>query len=171
MDPVSALGVAAAVVQFVDFGVRLISSTGQLYRSASGHTEEEVYLITIASDLSQLARCVRTEAMSLSRTKTDDIGGPHSTLRTICEQCEEAAKQLDAAIHKVRKEGSVNPFTFGRTDGPISFSHRDEGNRGNLRRLVNTFPAAISQQCWEYFESDQQETWKRWSVFPTSRTK
>ncbi|OAA77073.1 hypothetical protein LEL_06757 [Akanthomyces lecanii RCEF 1005] len=155
MDPVSALGVAAAVVQFVDFGVRLISSTGQLYRSASGHTEEEVYLTTIASDLSQLARCVRTEAMSLSRTKTDDIGGPYSTLRTICEQCEEAAKQLDAAIHKVRKEDSVNPFTFGRTDGQISSSHRNEGNRGNLRRLVNTFPAAIG-----YVTSFDAKRWR-----------
>lgn len=156
MDPVSALGVAAAVVQFVDFGVRLISSTGQLYRSASGHTEEEVYLTTIASDLSQLARCVRSEATSLSDIKTDGIGGPYSTLRIICEECEEAAQQLDAAIRKVRKEDSVAPFTFGKTDSQFSYSHKNLSNRGNLRKFVNTFPDAI-----RYVTSFDAERWRK----------
>lgn len=36
MDPLSALSVAAAVVQFVDYGTRLVSKTRELYKSTQG---------------------------------------------------------------------------------------------------------------------------------------
>lgn len=36
MDPLSSLGVAGNVIQFVDFGIKLVARFNQIYRSADG---------------------------------------------------------------------------------------------------------------------------------------
>lgn len=55
MDPLGSLRVAAGVIQFIDFGHRLLINTREIYHSASGLTHDMVQLFTIASDLSQLS--------------------------------------------------------------------------------------------------------------------
>jgi hypothetical protein len=54
MDPVSALGVAASVVQFVEFTSSLICSTYEIYQSASGCSAASVDLETITTGLQAL---------------------------------------------------------------------------------------------------------------------
>jgi hypothetical protein len=54
MDPLSALSVAAAVVQFVDFGTRVLSDARHIYESSSGQTSMNLELSTVANDLSRL---------------------------------------------------------------------------------------------------------------------
>jgi hypothetical protein len=61
MDPLSALSIAAAVVQFVDFVPRVLFSANHIYRSAKGLTDdnanvEEVYQ-TLTDLSAQLADC------------------------------------------------------------------------------------------------------------------
>jgi hypothetical protein len=54
MDPLSALSVAAAVVQFVGFGTRVLSNARHIYESSSGQTSTNLELSTVANDLSRL---------------------------------------------------------------------------------------------------------------------
>lgn len=42
MDPVSALSIAAVVVQFVDFGAKTLSKSHELYRSSRGALNENI---------------------------------------------------------------------------------------------------------------------------------
>lgn len=44
MDPLSSLGVAGNVIQFVDFGIKLVSRFNQIYRSADGALQENTQL-------------------------------------------------------------------------------------------------------------------------------
>ncbi|UKZ65081.1 uncharacterized protein TrAtP1_006283 [Trichoderma atroviride] len=55
MDAVSALGVAAAVVQFADFGYRLIKRAHELYKSPTGQYLEHIELSVVSQDLLRLA--------------------------------------------------------------------------------------------------------------------
>ncbi|KAJ4246007.1 hypothetical protein NW762_013751 [Fusarium torreyae] len=59
MDPLSALGVAAAVIQFVDFGQRLLSETWHIYRDAAGQDIELRELSIVSRDLAKVAQAVR----------------------------------------------------------------------------------------------------------------
>jgi hypothetical protein len=59
MDPLSALSLAGTVVQFVDFGCKLLAEGRQIYQSSSGrlNTNEEIELIT--NDLQTLVKKLR----------------------------------------------------------------------------------------------------------------
>jgi hypothetical protein len=77
IDPMSALSIAAGVVQFVDFGKNLLSASYEIYRSPSGETSEEVELSTIAKDLTALITQIKDRAGKLPR------GEGHNTARSL----------------------------------------------------------------------------------------
>lgn len=55
MDPLSALSLAATVVQFIDFAHSLVSGSREIYNSANGLTEGNAVLELIARDVSEHA--------------------------------------------------------------------------------------------------------------------
>ena len=55
MDPLSALSVAAAVVQFLDFGAKLVGTGLEVYRSAEGTTEENLETESLVEHTRELA--------------------------------------------------------------------------------------------------------------------
>ena len=73
MEPLSAVSIAAAVVQFVDFGTRLLSTSVEIYKSPSGQTAEEVEVTTVLGDLTSLASRTR-EIMARHETPLDRAG-------------------------------------------------------------------------------------------------
>jgi hypothetical protein len=59
MDPLSALSIAASVVQFVDFGRHILSDSYEIYRSQSGELAKEVDLKIISKDLTDLVTQIK----------------------------------------------------------------------------------------------------------------
>ena len=55
MDPLSAIGLASNVVQFVDFASRLISTGTEVYESVSGVTDRTLELERIYKNLSSFS--------------------------------------------------------------------------------------------------------------------
>lgn len=85
MDPVSALGVAASVVQFVDFASSLVCSTYEIYKSASGGSAASVDLETITISLKTLTIDVQKSldrAASGKELSTSDL-----ELKKVCSDC------------------------------------------------------------------------------------
>ncbi|CAM1503537.1 Fc.00g011280.m01.CDS01 [Cosmosporella sp. VM-42] len=153
MDPLSALGVAAGVVQFIDFGTRLVSEVGQLYLSPSGRTAEEVELTTVASDLAQLGRNVDSETTALARSVPAE-GSSEAILLRICEECVAAARELDTAIQALRSSGLGPSFKFGDQQG-----HFDDFNSGKMNKISKaaySFATAIRSVT-----SFNAERWRR----------
>jgi len=98
MDPISALNVAAATVQFIDFVGGLMVNAVTIYRSEHG---SESSLMSIVKSLVQLNDDL-TESLQLS------TGGSLSTRDTeilrLCQQCSETANTLISLLNKLRNE-------------------------------------------------------------------
>jgi hypothetical protein len=117
MDPVSAIGLASAIITFIDFAQQIVTGVDEIYSSATGATEENTHIETIISDLDDAAGDL-TEISS--KTKH---GKALNALASLCKKVSEDLLQLlntltvsgerttwkvlKIAIRKVRKEGKV----------------------------------------------------------------
>jgi hypothetical protein len=102
MDPLSALSVAAAVVQFVDYGTKIVSKGRELYKSADGALSENIKLDTTATRLPSLSS---TFEDSLRRNQFGLSQGPlyknDHALQEICKECIELSNQLAVRLEKL----------------------------------------------------------------------
>ncbi|KAI8674562.1 NACHT domain-containing protein [Fusarium keratoplasticum] len=104
MDPITALQTASAIIGIVDFGTRLLSSTYEIYQSASGHTAREVGLSTLSEELSGLGKQLqdRLPATSSAASASD------RTLQNLSARCVQASNKLHSAIHDLQANRSGN---------------------------------------------------------------
>ncbi|KAE8441140.1 hypothetical protein EG329_005823 [Mollisiaceae sp. DMI_Dod_QoI] len=89
MDPVTCLGIVSAVVQFVDFGTKLVSEGKELYRSANGASKENIELEKIAADLSLMSGKLSLPAAPHQLFSKDEI-----ELRGIAASCHQVTNEL-----------------------------------------------------------------------------
>jgi hypothetical protein len=90
MDPITALGFAGTIVQFVDFGSKLLSASGELYKSTTGSltVNDEIELVT--SDLLAIAQKLRPN------------GSISPELRKICDRAARLAQELLGRLDKLK---------------------------------------------------------------------
>ncbi|OBT57523.1 hypothetical protein VE04_02112 [Pseudogymnoascus sp. 24MN13] len=113
MDPISAMGCAASVIQFVDFGRKLVSGSLEIYRSADGMSAEHVSIEDISRGLSELIIPLRAR----SDTRLDNVRNANKNrskeklsvaekeLNRICKDCDDVAQQLLQELDKIRLHG------------------------------------------------------------------
>jgi hypothetical protein len=100
LDPVSALGVAAAVVQFIDYSTNLISKSVKIYKHISnkgaGFTPQYADLEVITKDLLRHSKDLEKSA------KAGPTGGSRNSndeeLHQLCLACTQVAAELLAAL-------------------------------------------------------------------------
>jgi hypothetical protein len=98
MDPLSVLSVAAAVVQFADFGFRLVKSVHDLYKSSSGQKAEHIELSVVSQDLSRLAASVEA--------KFEENTGPSAQVfLSLCRECASTNDELQEILSKLEARG------------------------------------------------------------------
>ncbi|PMD58378.1 uncharacterized protein K444DRAFT_563688, partial [Hyaloscypha bicolor E] len=106
MDPLSALSVAAAVIQFVDYGAGIVSKGTQLYKSVDGALGENIELETASIRLQQLSSGVQG---SLSQARRDSTQGSPTQvdqdLETICKECVTVSKELVDKLETLKVPG------------------------------------------------------------------
>lgn len=108
LDPVSALGVAGNVIQFVDFTARLISTGTELYRNKTlvEHTE----LKAAAEQLRDLQLSMEQSSNEVEKiTEDDDLQAeaiPLSNLREAHSSCVECANDIVTAVEKLTVSGA-----------------------------------------------------------------
>jgi hypothetical protein len=106
MDPISALGLAAAACQFVDFGTKIIHTTYNIHQSADGATQENGDLAKLTTTLRDLqTRLAAPQTPSKSRGNDAD----QKALEGLAARCREIAvdllKLLDDLKVKVTDKG------------------------------------------------------------------
>lgn len=109
MDPVTAVSLAACVVQFADFGIRLLSDTYEVYKSASGQTSHTIALSKVASDLLLLSGGIEEQSRNLSAAS--GAGQSEVTLVRLCGECKVVGQELQKALAHLRAEGTGS-FNF-----------------------------------------------------------
>ncbi|KAH8782029.1 hypothetical protein F5882DRAFT_499362 [Hyaloscypha sp. PMI_1271] len=103
MDPLTALGLAGNIVQFVDFTSKLISTTQKLYDSSSGAKDEHL-------ELENLARNIQEQAEH-AKSRLGGVSGPailskeHGTILDLSDQCIEVSNQLLSLLESVKVKG------------------------------------------------------------------
>lgn len=107
MDPVSAIGVAAGAMQFLDFGLRLLSTSYDIYKSPSGRSAKQVALSTIVDDLTGLLDQVKdTSSAGYAYTSPAD-----DKLLKLSKECKTLIAPLQEALGRLQKDGPTK-FTF-----------------------------------------------------------
>ena len=105
MDPLSALSVAAAVVQFVDFGTRVLSDARHIYESSSGQTPVNLELSTVTDDLSRLSGDVESKAEKAKLQNTagsDSLNDSEEIFLRLCRECKEISGELQRSLKKLQ---------------------------------------------------------------------
>ena len=111
VDPLTALSVAGTIVQFVDFGTKLISRSKELYRSVDRALGVNKELEKIVEDLSKLLvklqQPVRLKNTSSGNDRDEDA------LESLCTACrnvaDETLKRLEG-LKVDRKNGRWKCF-------------------------------------------------------------
>ncbi|EEU34660.1 uncharacterized protein NECHADRAFT_34792 [Fusarium vanettenii 77-13-4] len=104
MDPITALQTASAIIGIVDFGSRLLSSTYEIYQSASGYTARDVGLSTLSEELNGLGEQLQDRLQEApSSAATSD-----KTLQSLSVRCIEASHKLHSAIRDLQANRSEN---------------------------------------------------------------
>lgn len=101
MDPISALTVAAAVVQFVDFSMSIVCKTKDIYNSIDGVTMENKETETVTIRLKEMAKELQMEKPGFEKHTSP-------RLKSICVQCVAASDELVSRLSRLTvPDGSV----------------------------------------------------------------
>ena len=104
MDPVNALGAAAAVVQFVSFSVNLVSKSREIHSSASGSSHRNTDLAIVETSLTARTRKIRDAILPGGvgpALSVDD-----EVILTLCNRCLEISKELQRGLKKAKVHGA-----------------------------------------------------------------
>ena len=103
MDPLSALSLAGNVIQFVDFGSKLLGKAGELYRSPVGSLAIHDELLLITTDLQALVATLRQSIPSLNSIDSSDQthNDSWSSFRKICDEAAKVADELVARLSRL----------------------------------------------------------------------
>jgi hypothetical protein len=99
MDPLTALGLAGNVVQFVDFSSKLLCGAYEVYSSTSGATAETADLDTVIKDLQAVTRRLSPPS---SKPRTDD----EIALSSLVSNCRKLSEDIQKVLNKLQ---SKNP--------------------------------------------------------------
>jgi hypothetical protein len=97
MDPLSAVGLAGTVVQFVDFGCRIVSEGRELYKSGSVKLNAQAEAVT--KDLLDFSAKLQTPPRlnNWNRPPTEN----ELALRKLSDGCNEVAQELLARLSRL----------------------------------------------------------------------
>jgi hypothetical protein len=139
MESFAALGIAANIAQFIDYGIKLTSTASEIYRSPSGTTKENVLLGDIMADLEVIS----------SRLINQSENG-HPSIQLSKEQC--AMRQLAQHCHRISGElqqilsdlSIADNTQLSRTKAILQvFRHRNK--RGKVEELYQALVKARGQ--------------------------
>ena len=101
MEPFSALAVATAVTQFLDFTSSVVSGTWKIYKSNDGDFGPNSDIMTITKSLNKLNGKLRH---STSRPQKSDITAQDQEIEKLSERCIELGDRLITALDNLRSQ-------------------------------------------------------------------
>lgn len=136
MDPLSSIGLAGNIVQFVDFGTKIIVQGRELYKSGSLGLNAQVEAVT--DDLLDF----NTKFQHSSRVQ--DAARPPTendlAMRKLCDECDEIAQQLLARLARLKPKllPPSNVNASSSTYQKESFSKRLKEHGRAIEKMGNS---------------------------------
>ena len=127
MDPLSAIGLAGAVVQFVSFSHEIVSLGKEIYKSPIGAIQESIEIGVILKDLSALHQSLH---YSWERSHKENA------LFGLVEKCEPIHKELENVLQRLEVQGSHRKWKSLRAAVKLAWKEGDINDlEKRLRRL------------------------------------
>ena len=98
MDPVTAIGLASSVVQFIQFGSSLASQANHIYKSAEGQLPEHIECSGSSKRLEELSGKVRS-SMQKAMSEGGRPSASDEVLQDICDGCIEVSGELQKILY------------------------------------------------------------------------
>lgn len=101
LDPLSALSLAAAIVQFVDYTTKIVLGAAEIHASATGSLDKNVELSSITIDLSDISDKLVIDDRNQSNTYSND----ERALSSLAMQCRDVANKLLTTLEDLSVKG------------------------------------------------------------------
>ncbi|VUC25231.1 unnamed protein product [Clonostachys rosea] len=169
MDALNTLQVAGGVIQFLDFGSKLLSNTRKLYRSADGVLSENVDLEVITTDLATILLSLERKLPDYRAIKADcSQSEDEKALDELCIRCVAIAEELIAHLNRL-KIASVKDESKPSEDGQSSIgSPRDSKSQDRLGEhnwssILKPNPKGKSKifRKWSAFRKALEAVWRK----------
>ncbi|KAK4443848.1 hypothetical protein QBC34DRAFT_443079 [Podospora aff. communis PSN243] len=154
-----ALSIAAAAIQFLDFGSRLLGNALSSYKSPTGQTKECIELSAVSNDLNVLA----TQIQDLCAKTTVSPGHQLDSvklLRRLSRECKLAGDELRELVAALQSSG-VTRLDLAKSSFIAALKATRSGDRiqslqSRMQKLRTDITAAVLVCLWE--ESQKQGT-------------
>ena len=139
MDPVTGIGLAASVIQLIQFGISTAKTCHELYEK--GSTSEHEDLKFNADHLESLANTLQQSLQQASPAQSSlSLRGPEQDLTDLAKKCEDCAIDLQ---HELRKYQSSPQQSRFRAAGK-SFRHLIKGDKiGKLQERLEQYQKTL----------------------------
>ena len=128
MDPLTALGLAANIIQLVDYSTKVINGAREIYGSASGITEEHRSLQSIVIQMKELS------SKLLPTTGTSRSDDEEAVCRVAAE-CNIISDQILELLGKIKPKNSKSKHQVALA--AVKNKFREKGRSELEKRLVN----------------------------------
>ena len=110
LESLAALGLAANIVQFVEFGYKLFSESRELYKASDKPVEESVELAIISKALKHMSD-------NLVETSSSDVqqAQAKAPLLPLAERCQTIADELLVALNALQVKGAKGKWQCFRS--------------------------------------------------------
>ena len=140
MDPITTIGLAGNIVQFVDFSWGLLCESKRLYESSIGALADNDVLDTIANDIDRFSDVL---------TAPSAVGAVSDQMRDLVLQCKEVAHELLAILDNVKAKGSRKKWTsFVAVLRSVWKKEQIEGLFARMERLRNQMQTRLQWMLW-----------------------
>lgn len=133
MEALNTLQVAGGVIQFLDFGSKLLSNSRKLYRSADGVLSENVDLEVVTTDLATILLSLERKLPD-NRAIKEDKSEDEKALDELCIRCVAIAEELIAHLDKLKIVSGKDDTKTSEDDKVGGGSLRDSQSREKLGR-------------------------------------
>lgn len=138
MEPLSALSIATAVVQFLDFAGTLVSGTWEISRSSFGDTEKNSDLRYITESLQKHNEELRN---CLNQSNVAPFSSQDRDIEQLCRQCNEVADRLVTILNRVRSHSKDSKWTSFRAALRTMWSQEEVDT---LQKTLDSYRQQIS---------------------------
>lgn len=138
MDPLTALSVAASVLQFVDFGAKLVGAGLEIYKSKEGATEQNLELEYLTKHTDAVV-----DKLNIARISSGRLGPSDASLQGLAERCRVLSTELVDLLATLKGAQSQRTWVAIRQALKVKWN---EGRIEALRKRLDVIKSEISLQ-------------------------
>ena len=104
LDPLTCIALASSIVQFVDFSLKLISDTKELYRSGDRSSTQNGQLLAVTSDLREMCKNLipaQPRSANAKPPSPDDVA-----LLELSSSCKDVAQELITVLENLKAKST-----------------------------------------------------------------